>query len=441
MKFRLAMLAAGVIAMAVGPIPSRPAQAAGPNILIIVTDDQREGLEVMPDTVKWFGNGGTYFDHAYATTPTCCPSRASIITGRYAHNHRVTNEEGAKVLDESTTLANYLDRAGYHTALFGKYLNSWWLDRPPSHWDEFAYFKNSNATTYAGGDWNIDGTIGNTGSYATRYIADRAIGVIQNQPDPWFLYLSTPNAHGPFSAEPQYASAAVPAFDGNPAVRETDLRDKPPYVQSSTFSAAAGERQRRAQLRTLMSVDDMVERVFSSLQAAGELDNTIALFVSDNGYLWGEHHRCCKSTPYKQSVNVHLFARWPGHFTAGAVNHRLVGNIDIAPTVLQAAGVEATNAPIDGRSLLSGNRRSRMFLEFFKSKASAPPWASLITRTYQYVEYNDGSGFREYYELVNDPWQLENLFNNAIVGDEPANVAQLAAQLASDETCSGTTCP
>jgi arylsulfatase A-like enzyme len=432
-------LTAVVVAAVVTPLPPRSARAAGPNILIIVTDDQREGLEVMPDTVKWFGQGGTYFDQAYATTPTCCPSRASIITGRYAHNHRVTNEEGAKVLNETTTLAHYLDRAGYHTALFGKYLNSWWIDRPPSNWDEFAYFKNSNAQTYAGEGWNIDGTITNTGKYATQYIADRAVRVIQSATRPWFLYLATPNPHGPYTAEPQYSSASVPPWTPNPAVGEADVSDKPPYVQSSSFSG--GAKRRKAQLRTLMSVDDMVERVMSALEGSGQLTNTLAIFLSDNGYLWGEHRRCCKSTPYTQSIKVPMYARWPGHFAAGATDSRLAANIDVAPTVLQAAGVTASNAPIDGRSLLSDYRRSRLFLEFFKSKASAPPWASLVTPSYQYIEYNDGSGFREYYDLVKDPWQLENVFNNAVAGDEPTNAAQLAAQLAADKTCSGNTCP
>jgi arylsulfatase A-like enzyme len=179
----------------------------------------------------------------------------------------------------------------------------------------------------------------------------------------------------------------------------------------------------------------------SALESSGQLTNTLAIFLSDNGYLWGEHRRCCKSTPYTQSIKVPMYARWPGSFAAGATDSRLAANIDVAPTVLQAAGVSASNAPIVGRSLLSDYRRNRLFLEFFKSKASAPPWASLVTPSYQYIEYNDGSGFREYYDLVKDPWQLENVFNNSVAGDEPTNAAQLAAQLAADKTCSGNTCP
>jgi arylsulfatase A-like enzyme len=427
------------LAAAFAPGPARG--AAAPNILIIVTDDQRDGLHVMPDTLRWFDQGGTSFSNAYATTPTCCPSRASIITGRYSHNHRVTNEGRATVLDENTTISYYLDKAGYHTALFGKYLNSWPIDRPPAHWDEFAYFKNSTADTYVGKGWNIDGTIGNTGSYATDYIGARAVSVIRNVASPWLLYLSTPNPHGPWTTEPEYSKAAVGPWDGNPAVFEEDLSDKPPYVQQSSTSFTAGSRQRKKQLRTLYSVDDMVQRVFSALQDAGQLDNTLAIFVSDNGYLWGEHRRCCKSVPYTQSIQVPMFARWSGQFAAGATDRRLVATIDILPTVLDAAGVTATTAPVDGRSLRAGGRRTRLLAEFFESRSVAPPWSSTVTASYQYVEYNDGSGFREYYDLAQDPWQLRNLLGDGDGSNDPANIGELSSQLASDKQCSGSSCP
>jgi arylsulfatase A-like enzyme len=415
--------------------------AARLNVLIIVTDDQRAGLSVMPATRRWFGDRGTYFSNAYVTTPTCCPSRASLLTGRYAHNTGVTNESKATVLNQSTTLNYYLDTAGYHTALFGKYLNTWPLEQPPRNWDEFAYFTNSTSSTYEGRGWNINGTIRDTRSYATDYIGSRAASVISDPAkNPWFLYLSTPNPHGPSVAEPEYERAPVGQWDGNPGVFESDLSDKPPYVQASTTSFSTGSRRRTKQLRSLYSVDDMVQTVFTALRDTGQLRNTIAVFISDNGYLWGEHRRCCKSTPYTQSIRIPMFAYWPDHFTAGAVDRRLVANIDIVPTILAATGVRATTATIDGRSLLSSHR-DRLFLEFFRSRSTAPRWFSTRTATYQYVEYADGSGFREYYNLRTDPWQLDNVFNNRVVGDEPPNAARLAAQLAADRQCAGTSCP
>jgi arylsulfatase A-like enzyme len=413
------------------------AAAVNPNILVIVTDDQRDGLEVMDATMRWFGQGGTQYTNMYATTPTCCPSRVSILTGRYAHNHKVSSDGRANVLDQSTTLAHYLDNAGYHTGLFGKYLNSWSLTRPPSNWDEFAYFKNSNLDTYNGRGWNIDGVIRDTGKYATHYIGDRAEAIIRGTTNPWLLYLSTPNPHGPFIAEPQYATANVGPFVPNPAIEETDLSDKPEYVRNSNFSA--GEKVRKQQLRTLLSVDDLVNRVFSVLQQTGELGNTLAFFISDNGRMWGEHKRCCKSVPYIQSIQVPAFARWNSHIAAGVSDNRIAANIDIAPTVLEAAGVSASNAPIDGRSLLSSGSRTRLLTEFFVSQSNAPPWGSTLTPTYQYTEYTTGE--REYYNLVNDPWQLTNLLGDGDPNNDPSNVSQLSSQLATDRQCIGASCP
>jgi arylsulfatase A-like enzyme len=161
-------------------------------------------------------------------------------------------------------------------------LNSWPIDKPPPNWDEFAYFKNSTSQTYNGIGWNIDGTIRNTGKYATHYIGDRAEAVIRSaDSQPWLLYLSTPNAHGPYVTEPRYASADVGPFESNPAVQETDLSDKPLYVRESHFRNGARDRQN--QLRTLLSVDDLVERVFSVLADTDQLNNTLAILMSDNG--------------------------------------------------------------------------------------------------------------------------------------------------------------
>lgn len=424
-------------------ISARPAPQSGaeapPNILIIVTDDQRAGLEVMPDTLKWFEAGGTRYTNAFATTPTCCPSRASLLTGRYVHNHGVDNRKRATVLDQTTTINYYLQRAGYRTGLFGKYLNTWPAETSPPHWNHFAFFSNTTAETYVGDRWNVQGTLTSVNQYATDYIGGRAESFIRDTTQPWLLYLSTPNPHGPWTAEAEYENAPVGTWEGNPAVFETDKSDKPSYVQEAKHTFKQGKTLRRRQLRTLYSVDDMVERVFLALQDTGELDNTLAFFISDNGLMWGEHGRTGKSVPYLQAIGVPMFARWPGHLSAGVEDSRLVANIDVAPTALQAAGITQLNAPIDGRSLLGSHARERILTEFFESKSNAPPWSSTVTHEYQYTEYADG--FNEYYDLTNDQWQLENLLNNGTPGDEPSNVAELASQLAADRACAGGSCP
>jgi arylsulfatase A-like enzyme len=172
--------------------------------------------------------------------------------------------------------------------------------------------------------------------------------------------------------------------------------------------------------------------------------------LSDNGYEWGEHRLAdIKFVPYSESVRVPFFARWPGHLAAGTTDNRLVANIDIKPTVLAAAGIAADPAyPMDGRSLLSAGGRSRLLTEYFYDEFNSSDiqsWAATRTRTYQYVEnYNqpelNGGTFREYYDLVNDPWMLTNLYRDGNPSNDPP-IGPLSSTLAADRQCSGVNCP
>ena len=149
-----------------------------------------------------------------------------------------------------------------------------------------------------------------------------------------------------------------------PANSETDKRDKPPHVQASTVDMTAVEGERANQLRTLMSVDDMVQTVFQTLEATGEASNTLAIFLSDNGFMWGEHGMRAKGDPYDPSVRVPMYIWWPGHVVAGATDSRLVANIDVAPTIVAAVGGIAPPVPMDGRSLLDTMQsRTRLLTE------------------------------------------------------------------------------
>jgi arylsulfatase A-like enzyme len=439
---KIILLSAFLTAATVASVDRPPAKASAeaytrPNILIFLTDDQREGLEVMPKMRSWLGEGGTEYANAFATTPLCCPSRASIVTGRYAHNHGVTLNTEPRVLDQQTTMQYYLDRAGYRTGILGKYMNTWLKRNPPS-WDTWAIF-GSAQKSYAGGQWNVQGTIRTVSEYATEFIGDRSSAFLNSgSTQPWFLYLSPPNPHSPYKAQAKYQDAAVPPWNCNPAVLESDRSDKPPYVRQSSASCERGKSVRKKQLRTLMSVDDMIHRVLSTVQANGDLNNTLVLFLSDNGYLWSEHGLGGKRHAYLQSIRIPMYARWTGHIPAGVVDRRLVANIDVAPTVLDAAGVTSTT-PMDGRSILSGEMRDRILTEYWRGAdwpgSAIPQWASLFTRSGHYVEYYDSSGttaFREYYGLLNDPWELSNLVT-------PPNGWR--QQLAADRTCRGDSCP
>jgi arylsulfatase A-like enzyme len=433
-----------------GSTPDAPgtARSEPPNILIFLTDDQRgQGtLGVMPETSRLFEEQGVRFTDAYTTTPFCCPARVSIMTGRYAHNHNVLlNMERTPGLDQQTTLQHYLQEAGYRTAIFGKYLNAWDLSADPPHFDEWAIFAESEASGYVGGRWNVDGEMEMIPSYETDYLARRSISFVRSAREagsPWALIVSTSAPHRPFTVQPKYRGAPVRPWAQPREADETGRRDKPPYVQDRNIRRSSALRVRAGQLRTLMSVDDLVHRLFSELGKLEEEDNTLAFFLSDNGFMWGEHGLVGKLVPYTPSVRIPLLVRWPARLSAGTTDDRLAATIDVAPTVLDAAGIEP-ETEMDGKSLLDEWERDRLLVEFWNAFRH-PTWAGTITRAYQYVEYYKRDArtktFTEYYDLVQDPWQNDNLLSNGDSADDPDTQA-LARTLAADRECAGGGCP
>jgi arylsulfatase A-like enzyme len=419
-----------------------------PNILIVVTDDQPLAtMSVMPQTRRWLKAGGVRYKNAYVTTPQCCPSRSSIFTGRYAHNHRVKDNFSSSRLDHTTTMQAQLGPA-YRTAIYGKFLNGWNLDAAPPYFDEYAI--QAKSTSYYDVEFNVNGVRQVVPGYNTRFLSDQAVGFLDraetSDERPWYLVVAPTAPHPPFTIEEQYADAPVPPWDGDPGVFEEDESDKPEYVRNASLSFDKAQEKRAQQLRTLMSVDDMMGELHHTLVKLQEDDNTLVVFISDNGYMWGQHGLNGKAVPYSESIRVPMYARWPGHLPQGRTRGRFVANIDIAPTVLEAAGVSPSTPP-DGRSLVDAYQRDRVLTELHRSRRSlqSPPWKSLRTRTAQYVEYYDRDGavkFREYYDLAADPYQLVNMLEDGDPSNDPIEeIAQLALQLQLDRTCSGASCP
>ncbi|HEX2031837.1 MAG TPA: sulfatase [Actinomycetota bacterium] len=445
---RLVGIAAITVAsLPMGPQPA-PAASGRPNVLIILTDDQRpDTLEVMPETRRWFEAGGTSFRNAFATTPLCCPSRASIYTGRYAHNHGVRTNKHAHRLDERKAIQRYLGQNGYLTAITGKYLNSWEIRRDPRGFDRWALSRGG----YRGFRTNVDGVLGRSRAYQTKWVQRTAVRFLRwferRDARPWMLFVNTLAPHGSFDPAKQYANAAVPPRVAGPAAFEVDRSDKPPWVQRNTGPMRPVSEVRTKQLRTLMSVDDLVDRLMIELGELNERRRTLAVFLSDNGYFWGEHMLNDKRLPYTEAVAIPFLLRWPGHVAPGRVDTRLVANVDLAPTVLQAAGIPRSKLRerLDGRSVLGTHVRDRMLLEYWTDRTGAryPDWASIRTRRFQYAEYyaKDGTRiFREYYDLLTDPWQLENLLGDASAVNDPprGELAELSSDLASLRACRGT---
>ena len=451
------VLCAALVALVTGACTgARPTHEPEPppNILLVITDDQRVGtLRVMPATRRWFKQGGTSFTQAFATTPQCCPSRASIFSGQYAHNHGVLTNDDASELDSSSLFTRALRGEGYTTAIVGKYLNypggfnnQANVSIDPPHFDDWASFLGG----YDDSLFNVGGKL-RAADYSTTFIKQQAVDALRGfeaaESRPWFLVVAPFAPHPHYEPQPKYEDAPVPRWSPSPASRERNRADKPPFVRlGSPLPLSRAQKIRGEQLRTLMSVDDLVERVARSLGKLGEKRRTLALFVSDNGFSWGEHGLEGKGTAYTESVRIPLLMSWPGHVGGGAVDDRLVANIDLPATILDAGGIvppEYLN--LDGFSLLSDQRRQRLLLEHWGLEEDGlSSWASIRTKRAQLVEYYGEDGnveTWEYYDLAADPWQLTNLLgNHGRAGDIPEAQA-LAEQLAKDRRCAGESCP
>jgi arylsulfatase A-like enzyme len=422
-----------------GPVETRP------NILLIVTDDQRatETMQVMARTLEWFGEGGTTFTNAYATTPVCCPSRAAIMTGRFNHNNGVRTNSDAAGLDQERTIQASLQDAGYRTGLVGKYLNGWPPPDPAPHFDRFSVLI-PQGDTYMNNQFNNDGVLMTEPGYSTDIIRDKAVSLIQSNlgglsdEQPWFLMVTPFAPHHPWEAAERHADEEMGTWNGNPAVFEKNEKDKPSYVRRSKRSFARSQEVRQGQLRSLLAVDDMVQAIVDELEASDE-QNTLAIFMSDNGFMWSEHGLQGKSYPYTASIRIPMLARWPSRISAGASDGRPVANLDVTPTIAEAAELPDPTPPYDGRSLLQPGRRQKMLTEAWTGRGG---WASIRTSAYHYIENYRASGkirMREYYDLRRDPWELRNLFGDDKPGNDPFP-GSLHGELVAARACSGAGC-
>jgi arylsulfatase A-like enzyme len=419
-----------------------------PNILIIVTDDQRakQTLSVMPATRKWFVRGGTRFPNAVANTALCCPSRASILTGQFVHNHGVRKNQDGDLLRHDDTMERYLSDAGYRTGLIGKFLQGIPPDFDPPNFTKWATYQ----WGYYDRPFNVNGRLRVRRGYATDRIGGFARrflrGFERHDDQPWFLYVATTAPHLPFQPAPEFADAKVPRLSVPQRAYERARSDKLPRLRRRDYSLEDGDGVFTRMERTLLSVDKTVGRVFRILGELEERRDTLAIFVSDNGHLLGEHGLYGKRLPYSPDVEVPLLMRWPSYVARGAVDRRLVATVDIAPTVLHAAGVDVGGPAVDGASLLeSGRIHDVMLIEQFENhRKRLPDWSSLRTTRYQYIEYYARDGvsviWREYYDLRRDPLQLRNLLGDDRPGNDP-DVDELSARLAEARSCAGETCP
>ncbi len=446
-----------------------------PNIVFITTDDMRvRDLVAMPNVRDLLISQGLSFTTSIASYPLCCPARASWLTGQYNHNNGVmgnasaTAPEGGYVaLDASSTVATWLRGAGYQTAFVGKYLNGYGTVKPvavPPGWQEWH-------GAVGGGDYYTTKLRENTGgvlatrTYSGTYQVDLydaiATDIIRRRMPadaPLFLWVSQYAPHSGTPREPDDPSMATPAVPArwkdhyastplptDPSFNEADVRDKPSYVRNKnriSLSLQAQIREANAQRwESLLAVDESVANIVETLRVTGELDNTVVVFSSDNGFMLGEHRiHAGKTVAYEASQMVPLVMRGPG-FPAGATRVQPVANVDVGPTFADLADATPT-LPVDGLSLLPlvsapGSWPQRtLVIEAGPSTRGGPDWYHGIrTGRYKYLEYSTGEV--EFYDLSVDPDELTSLTNNPQFDATQAQLRQLFLQY---ESCAGATC-
>jgi N-acetylglucosamine-6-sulfatase len=452
---------------------------APPNILLVVVDDQARNSftrSYMPHTIRNLVDHGTRFANGLAAPPDCCPDRAGILTGQYPHNHGVfSNRPGYPALrDRGNTLPVWLDRAGYRTGMIGKFLNRYHSDRPAPGFDEWF----AGTGTYFGYNVSDDGAVRHYGTrrqdYSTDVLTRHAIEFVRGS-DPFFLWLGYNAPHianrryghdrgrggpcrGRMPAPPTtalYHRFSKARLRQSAAFNERDVSDKPRRIRSlpalNGAQRALIRRRWRCTLATMSVVDRDLNRIVARLRDQGRLANTIIVYVSDNGYFFGEHRLPNgKGFPYEEALSVPFVIRVPRALGASpSVVDEVASNQDIAPTLLDYANAEPCMAPDDCREpdghslvpLLGGagrwpeGRGAMVEINTEARSDCACAYEGIRTRRYLYDVWSTGE--KELYDLRADPGELQNL-----AGSPGYRLRQrsLAERLARLRTCSGQSC-
>jgi len=469
MKYFKRLVLVGVVFLIFANVAQIFAGQRRPNMIFILTDDQRyDAMGFMAaypflktPNMDRIRNEGVHFKNTFAVLSMCGPSRASILTGTYPQvNGVTTNVEGREFnQDKTPSFPLVLQQNGYTTGFLGK----WHLDhsnKPRKGFDRWVSF--SGQGKYNGNTLNIDGEVVDNPGYITDELTDYALEFIENNSEkPFCLYLSHKAVHGPFTPADrhsrQYASALIPKRENY----MDDLADKPdwqrvrmsreklfrlrdnnslvakPKLPVKKYNPkVGGSAISKDYLRSISAVDEGIGKIFNLLEKEGILENTCIIFAGDNGYLLGEHQRGDKRVAYNESMRIPLIMRMSGVVKPGSTVEEMVLNIDIAPTILDLAGVKVP--PImQGKSmvpLFNGTgakdwRDAFLFTYWRDLIPTIPRIVAVRTDRYMYATYPDIDDENELYDLKSDPFEMNNLAGNPACAEVEKKMLQKLEQL------------
>ncbi|MDP8972145.1 MAG: sulfatase [Actinomycetota bacterium] len=418
------------IANATTPVMPASPEVTQPNIVLVLSDDQSpDSISAMPyvsAASDWID-----FENAFFNVALCCPSRASILSGQYAHHSGVwLNSDGPRFRD-TDSVATWLNSAGYRTGLIGKYLNNYpYGDAPfvPPGWDDWQAF--TGEVEYFDYTMTVNGSDEIYGSkpsdYSTDVLARKAQKFIETSVKPFFLMVAPHAPHVKAIPAPRHAHEfSRSSLTPSPNFNEADVSDKPRWVQQlPAVDASVAHEDRLDQYRTLLSLDDLIRDVFLTLERSRILEETVVIFMTDNGYSFGEHRWTGKRCEYDECMKTPLLIRYPGQ--GGKKVRYLAQNVDLASTIAELAGVTPTIRQ-DGRSLapiLRGETVTDWRTGLLLSNAAGdklPEFWGIRTERWKYVEL--ATGERELYDLEADPQELDNRAGDVALATIEADLA------------------
>jgi arylsulfatase A-like enzyme len=407
-----------------------------PNIIFILVDDIRwDAFSCMGHPVAKtphidrIAKEGALFKNFFVSIPLCSPSRSSFLTGQYAHKTGIINNgDHAELSHALVTFPRLLHDSGYDSGYVGK----WHMGNDATPRPGFDYWVClPGQGQYVNPKLNVNGKFGEVPGYVTDILNEHAVKFIrQEHKKPFVLYLAHKATHGPFTPAERHKNLYADAkFPITPNINDP-LKDKPVLTRNVEEKKMIDEqtevrqghfREKAAirQLQCLAAIDEGVGDIFKALEETKQLDNTIIVFSSDNGFFWGEHGLADKRWAYEESIRDPLFIRYPKMIEPGATRDQLVLNIDIAPTFLELGGVTIPKN-VQGHSLVplfKNNKaewRSSFLTEYFQEKAfqRTPTWQAVRTADWKYIHYTDIAGMDELYNLEDDPYEMKNLIHD-----------------------------